>query len=124
MSDYTVIGRLDDLVENGMTAVSLNGHEYLVVRTGDEVFIADNRCPHLGGRLSKGTLDGTVVDCHLHHSRFDVRDGSIVRWTDWNDASRAIAEFVRHPRALKTYEVRIDDGSVLIGPANRLDSDE
>ena len=58
-----------------MRASDVEGHEFLVARVGDRYFVTDNHCPHLGGRLSKGNLEGTVITCHLHHSQFDLTDG-------------------------------------------------
>ena len=54
--------------------------------------------------------------CHLHHSQFDLADGHVVRWTDWSGAVLTIAEPARHPRPLRTYEVKIEDGKVFVGP--------
>lgn len=35
----------------------------------------DNSCPHRGGPLGEGTLDGAVVTCPWHGWQFDVRSG-------------------------------------------------
>ncbi len=40
-----------------------------------EVFALDGVCPHQGGPLGKGQLDGAVVTCPWHGWQFDVRDG-------------------------------------------------
>jgi len=61
----------------------LEEHEYLVARVGDEYFVTDAKCPHLGGPSPKGTLEGTILTCPRHDSQFDLRDGRVVRWTDW-----------------------------------------
>jgi 3-phenylpropionate/trans-cinnamate dioxygenase ferredoxin subunit len=116
MDDFIDVLAADDLPDGGLTAVDVDGHELLVARVGEQVYIADNRCPHLGGRLSKGELNGTVITCHLHHSQFDLTDGSVIRWTDWKGAVLSIAELARHPRPLRTYAVKVEDGRVLVGP--------
>lgn len=115
MGTDTVLFGADELVDGEMRRVDIDGHELLIARVSGAFYATDNRCPHLGGRLSKGTLDGTVVECHLHHSRFDLVTGEVVRWTSFTGAARAVAEAVRHPRALKTYPVRIEDGMVVVG---------
>ncbi len=105
-----------DAVEGGTARkVEVEGHEFLVVRLGDDVFITDARCPHLNGDLSRGTLEDSVVTCPRHGSQFDVRDGSVVRWTNLGDALRTVASIVRHPRPLRTYEVEVVDGMVRVG---------
>ncbi len=44
----------------------------LLARVGDKYYAADNRCPHMGGKLSPGKLEGTVVTCPRHGSQFDL----------------------------------------------------
>ena len=48
-----------------------------------EFYITQEHCQHMGGNLAKGKLDGAIVTCPLHHSQYDLRDGHVVRWTDW-----------------------------------------
>jgi nitrite reductase/ring-hydroxylating ferredoxin subunit len=48
-----------------------------------EVFALDNRCPHIGFPLSKGTLKDGVLTCHWHHAQFDLRSGcTFDLWAD------------------------------------------
>lgn len=113
-AEITLFGA-DELSNGQMKRVDVDGHELLVARVQDAYYVVDNRCPHLGGRLSKGKLEGTVVECHLHHSKFDLATGDVVQWTSFSGAALAVAEAVRHPRPLKTYPTRIEDGMVVVG---------
>jgi nitrite reductase/ring-hydroxylating ferredoxin subunit len=48
-----------------------------------EVFALDNRCPHMGFPLSKGTLKDGILTCHWHHAQFDLRSGcTFDLWAD------------------------------------------
>ncbi len=38
-------------------------------------YALDGVCPHQGGPLGKGRLDGCVLTCPWHGWQFDVRDG-------------------------------------------------
>jgi 3-phenylpropionate/trans-cinnamate dioxygenase ferredoxin subunit len=116
MSGFIEIPGVVDMSDGEMRQADVDGHELVVARVGERFYVADNRCPHLGGRLSKSTLEGTVITCHLHHSQFDLADGHVVRWTDWSGAVLTIAELARHPRPLRTYEVKVEDGKVFVGP--------
>jgi nitrite reductase (NADH) small subunit len=42
---------------------------------GEEWFALDGVCPHQGGPLGEGTLEGNVVTCPWHGWQFDVRTG-------------------------------------------------
>jgi 3-phenylpropionate/trans-cinnamate dioxygenase ferredoxin component len=120
MNDYTQVMAVDDLPEGAMTAVMARGHNVLLAHVGDSFYATQEHCPHMGGNLAKGKLDGAVVTCPLHHSQFDVTTGKVVRWTDWTGPLDSVSEAIRHPRPLVTYAVAVADGKVLIGPANPL----
>ena len=115
MSEFIEVTTTKGFADGTMRMVELEGHELLVARVGDRYLITDNRCPHLGGHLSRGVLEGTVVTCPVHHSRFDLSDGHVVRWTDFQGAVLSVAAMVRHPRPLRTYEVQVDGERVLVG---------
>ena len=115
-SDYIPALSVDELPEGSMTKVDVDGHKILMANVGGTYYATDLHCPHLHADLSKGALDGTVLTCPLHHSKFDIRDGSNLAWTDWKGTAKSMAEFVRHPRPLRVYETRVEDGRVLVGP--------
>jgi 3-phenylpropionate/trans-cinnamate dioxygenase ferredoxin subunit len=121
-SEFLELLAVDDLEAGTMAARDHpgGGRKLLVARVGDGFYVTQEHCPHMGANLAKGTLEGTVVTCPLHHSRFDVTDGRVVRWTDWEGALQKMGESVRHPRPLQTYEVRVEGGKVLVGPEKPL----
>jgi toluene monooxygenase system ferredoxin subunit len=47
----------------------------IVLRTEAGVFAYEDRCPHLGLPLSKGTLEGQTLTCYAHHFQFDAETG-------------------------------------------------
>ncbi len=111
------VGTPGDLGPGQMKEVSIEGRELLLARVGDDYLLADNRCPHMGGNLSQGSLDGTVVTCPRHGSRFDLRDGHVVRWTGegliGTGLVSALGKLVKPPRALRVYSVKTEDGKIL-----------
>jgi nitrite reductase/ring-hydroxylating ferredoxin subunit len=46
-----------------------------VYRVGDDYYAIDDRCPHKGVSLAKGTFQDAVVTCPAHHFTVDVRTG-------------------------------------------------
>jgi len=67
-----------ELRESEMKRVDAGGVPVLLVRREGEVCALANTCSHLGGPLAEGKLEGDVVQCPWHGSRFNVRDGSVV----------------------------------------------
>jgi 3-phenylpropionate/trans-cinnamate dioxygenase ferredoxin component len=118
MDDYSALTTTQGIETGGMKTASIDGHEMLVAHVGDEYFITDARCPHMGGHLQQGILEGTVVTCPRHQSQFDLRDGRVLRWTHWEGITLDVGKFLRHPRPLRTYAVKIEGDNVLVGPEN------
>ncbi len=116
MTDYVDIGTGDDLRDGEMKKVILDGREILLTKVAGKYYALDDRCPHMGADLSQGTLEGTILTCPRHHSQFDVRDGRVIRWTDWTGFKLAIGKLLRSPRPAKTYQVRQEGESVAVGP--------
>src|SRR5436189_1873701 len=66
---------LAEVREKGRLVVSLNGNTVCLLAEGDEVFAVDNRCPHMGFPLHRGTVSDGILTCHWHHARFDLCTG-------------------------------------------------
>jgi 3-phenylpropionate/trans-cinnamate dioxygenase ferredoxin subunit len=116
MDDFAALTTVGDLAPGSMKLASLGGREYLVSRVGAEYFVTQSRCPHMGGHLEQGILEATILTCPRHNSKFDLRDGHVVRWTKWHGATLAVAKAVRHPRPLRSYLVKVEGDTLLIGP--------
>jgi 3-phenylpropionate/trans-cinnamate dioxygenase ferredoxin component len=116
MSEYAEVLKVGDLEDGAMKMVSVEGRDILLAKVGDTYYAADNKCPHLGGNLSGGTLEGSIVTCPKHGSQFDLADGHMVRWTDWSGIKLSVAK-LKSPRPIKTYEVKIEDDKILVAKA-------
>lgn len=67
-----------ELREGEMKRAEAGGVPVLLVRREGTVCALAHTCSHLGGPLSEGKLEGDVVQCPWHGSRFNVRDGNVV----------------------------------------------
>lgn len=101
--------------ENGtMKEIQADGREILVARVGDKYYAVGNRCPHMGGRLSQGQLEGTVVTCPRHGSQFDLEDGRVRRWLKESGLLSAVGKALKSPRPLATYKVEVTDNRITV----------
>jgi nitrite reductase/ring-hydroxylating ferredoxin subunit len=66
---------LSELREAGRVVVALGGHTVCLLADGDAVHAIDNRCPHMGFPLHRGTVADGILTCHWHHARFDLCSG-------------------------------------------------
>jgi len=94
--------------------VSYGGREYLVAQVAGKYYCTDLRCPHMGGDLSKGTLQGTIIKCPMHASQFDLTDGHVVNWVEMKGLAGGLLRMMTSPRPLKIYEARADGDRILI----------
>lgn len=51
------------------------GEDMVICRMGDDVFVLDGRCPHMGGPLSMGNFLPPLIICPWHGWEFDCRTG-------------------------------------------------
>ena len=114
MADFTELLKKDDLKSGQMKGYTTGGREVFVARVGDQFFAADNRCPHFGAKLAEGKLEGTILTCPRHASQFDLKDGHVVRWTDWSGVKLGIAKVFKPPRPLVIHQVKVEADKVLI----------
>ena len=114
MSRLVDVGAAEDLAPGTMKAATVEERELLVARVGDEYYSADAHCPHMGGRLSRGSLQGTIVVCPRHGSRFDLTDGRVARWTETSGIALTLVKLIKSPRPLKTYRVKTQKGRLLV----------
>ena len=50
----------------------------LIANVKGNYYAVDNMCTHFGGDLSEGFLEGNVITCPNHQSKFDVTTGKVV----------------------------------------------
>ena len=68
--------RTDDLQEGTGKAISIGGREVAVFRCQGALYALENLCPHAGGSLAGGIIEGDEVICPLHAHRFNVMTGA------------------------------------------------
>jgi toluene monooxygenase system ferredoxin subunit len=65
----------EDLWEGELTGVQLGGKKIVLLNVAGEIRAYEDRCPHLGSRLSEGSLDGCALTCAGHLWEFDALTG-------------------------------------------------
>jgi nitrite reductase/ring-hydroxylating ferredoxin subunit len=82
-AEFLRAGTLDELKANGRLVVRGAHRPILVVAARDRVFALDNRCPHMGFPLDRGSVEDGILTCHWHHARFDLASGcTFDLWAD------------------------------------------
>jgi len=82
--------------------VVVDGKDVAVFRRGDEILAIGNECPHQGGSLADGPVEGDIVICPLHGWEFDLRSGACMTVPG---------------ESVPRYAVTVEDGAVWVEEA-------
>ena len=106
IDQYVRAASLTDVRAAGCKVVQVGGHTLALFSQGDEVYAVDNRCPHMGFPLHRGSVKDGILTCHWHHARFDLASGGT---------------FDQFAGDVRTFPVEIRDGDVWVDVARRKD---
>ena len=97
---------LEELAAKGRLVVAVEGHTICLIEEEGEVFAIDNRCPHMGFPLHRGSVSDGILTCHWHHARFDLcTGGTFDQWAD----------------ELRRFPVEVEDGEIYVDVTPRRD---
>jgi len=68
--------KVDDIAKGNMKLVTSGNKDILITNIDGRFFAIGGKCTHAGGDLSKGKLEGEIVTCPRHGSKFDVTTGN------------------------------------------------
>jgi nitrite reductase/ring-hydroxylating ferredoxin subunit len=69
------VGTLDELRAEGRLTGKVGSQPVCVFWSDGGAFAVDDRCPHLGFPLHRGTVESGLLTCHWHHARFALASG-------------------------------------------------
>src|SRR5579862_3885056 len=69
------VGTLDELKSKGCLSGKVGSQPVCVFWSEGEAYAVDDRCPHMGFPLHRGTVENGLLTCHWHHARFDLSSG-------------------------------------------------
>jgi nitrite reductase/ring-hydroxylating ferredoxin subunit len=72
------VGEVGAVPAGEARVVDADGRSVALFNVGGTYYALDNACPHRGGPLGEGDLDGTVIACPWHGWRWDVTSGANV----------------------------------------------
>jgi nitrite reductase/ring-hydroxylating ferredoxin subunit len=103
---YVRAANLEEVREKACVSTQVEGHTLVLFAYGDKVYAVDNRCPHMGFPLDRGTVRDGILTCHWHHARFDLASGGT---------------FDQFADDVRAFPVEIRDGEVWVDVAPRAD---
>ena len=103
---FIEVAKIDDVAEGTMKSFTVNGKEILVINYQGKYYAVAARCTHMNGELAKGKLEGKIVTCPRHGSKFDVTSGECI-------SGPRIAFIKLKTANIAAYEVRIEGKAIM-----------
>jgi nitrite reductase/ring-hydroxylating ferredoxin subunit len=91
----------EDLARSKVKVVAAGGRTIALFLDEGRVHALDNRCPHMGFPLHRGTVRNGILTCHWHHAKFDLAGG---------------CTFDPFADDVPAFRVHVQDGRVLVDP--------
>ena len=104
---FTKVAETSEIPNGKMKMVKVKDKEVLIANVNGSFYAIANLCIHKGGSLSEGSLEGNIVTCPIHGSRFDVTTGKNILGPK--------ALFSRGEESdAKSHELRVDGKDILV----------
>jgi nitrite reductase/ring-hydroxylating ferredoxin subunit len=101
MSDgFVPVADTDELSPGQMKWVAVDGERRVLANVDGAFYALSDVCGHRNAPLSRGKLQGYLIECPLHFAQFDVRTGALVN----GPVSTAVP----------IYDVRVEAGTVYV----------
>jgi nitrite reductase/ring-hydroxylating ferredoxin subunit len=109
---------LAELQAAGRLVVHVDRHTICLFAEDGDVHAVDNRCPHMGFPLHRGTVCDGILTCHWHHARFDLRTGGtfdqfaddVRRFPVTLDGDDVLVDLAPHADPVAHQGARLHDG--------------
>lgn len=75
---FIEVAKTDEIPTGNMKSITINNQNILITNINGKYYAIGNKCTHAKGNLSQGKLDGKIVTCPRHGSKFDVTTGIVV----------------------------------------------
>ena len=120
MSKKISIGQISDFPTGKTKVIQAEGTALVVTRVDDKFYAVENRCAHLGLPLGANKVEGNVITCPFHGSKFDMCTGENLDWvTSFAGAklpqwSHKLVPKGKKPQAIKAFRVLVENNQVFI----------
>jgi len=105
--NFIQVAKIDQIPLGAMASFTVGGKELLIANYDGNYYAMNLKCTHMGGDLSKGKLEGKVVTCPRHGSKFDVTTGECITGPKFGFIKPKIKDGLH-------YAVEIDGNRILV----------
>lgn len=99
MAEFKKVAEISELL-SGRKEITIEENKILLLNLNGEIYAIGSRCPHKGLSLAQGKIEGNIITCPYHGSRFDVVTGQVIKGPA--------------KEGLPVYEVKVEEKDILI----------
>src|ERR1700729_2624471 len=99
MADFIEVARVDQIPSGSGRLFTVADKDIAVFNVDGTICAIADTCPHAGGSLGLGKLDGRIVTCPVHGMKFDVTTGGFAGTSDY---------------AVASFPAKVVDGEILV----------
>jgi len=103
-SEYVPVAKVADIAPGTGKAFLVGRREIAVFNVEGAFYALDNTCPHQGGPLAEGWIEGATVTCPWHAWCFKMSDGKMT-----------LGDYAE----VDAFDVRVDDDSIAVSTTPR-----
>jgi nitrite reductase (NADH) small subunit len=76
-AEFIPVAQVADVAPGSATTVTIDGRDIALFNIDGNFYALDNTCPHQGGPLAEGWIEGATVTCPWHAWCFKLDDGKM-----------------------------------------------
>src|SRR6059036_3031436 len=78
MAEFAKVARAAEVLPGRAKLVEAGGKKIALFNVAGAYYAIDDTCPHRGGPLSQGPVEGNTVTCPWHGSKFEIKTGALL----------------------------------------------
>ncbi len=106
-SGFVYAAKASEIAAGKTMKLPLGDFGVLIANVEGEFYAVDALCTHYGGDLSEGKLDGKILTCPVHGSKFDITTGKVVSPPTEPLGRPEIENLITYPLKLEKDEIYI-----------------
>jgi 3-phenylpropionate/trans-cinnamate dioxygenase ferredoxin subunit len=75
---FVTVAKVHEIAPGQFKPFTVSGKPIVVANFEGNFYAMGGKCTHMGGDLSKGKIEGKIMQCPRHGARFDVTTGLAV----------------------------------------------
>jgi nitrite reductase/ring-hydroxylating ferredoxin subunit len=104
---FVQVAKVADIPEGSKKNVIANGYIILLTNVAGTFYALAGNCPHKGGALCHGILEGTTIKCPTHGMQFDLTTGREIHQPKTHVGTQ-------NKKSIKSYNVDVRGAEVFV----------